>query len=77
MKIYVLLECGQFSGEIERFTNRKQALKAMLKYNLEQATYNQWAKKVNKYGFHFHECKFYMALIQKTNKNINLILYLL
>lgn len=51
MKTYVLYECSQFSGEIERFTDRKQALKAMLKYNLNQATYNQWAKKVNKYGF--------------------------
>lgn len=50
-KIYVLFERGQFSFEIERFTDRKQALKAMLKYNLDQATYNQWAKKVKKYGF--------------------------
>ena len=50
-KIYVLFECGQFSYEIDRFNNRKDALKAMLKYNLAQATYNQWAKKVNKYGF--------------------------
>ena len=51
MKTYLLLECGQFSGEIKRFENRKDALKAMLKYNLSQATYNQWAKKVKKYGF--------------------------
>ena len=51
MKTYLLLECSQFSGEIERFENRKDALKAMLKYNLSQATYNQWAKKVKKYGF--------------------------
>lgn len=51
VKIYVLFERGQFSSEIERFTDRKQALKTMLKYNLKQATYNQWAQKVGKYGF--------------------------
>ena len=50
-KIYVLYECGQFSCEISRFDNKKDAFRAMLKYNLAQATYNQWAKKVNKYGF--------------------------
>jgi crotonobetainyl-CoA:carnitine CoA-transferase CaiB-like acyl-CoA transferase len=50
-KIYVLCERGQFSGEINRFDNRKDALRAMLKYNLAQETYNQWAKKVKKYSF--------------------------
>lgn len=51
MKTYLLLEKSSYCGEIARFENRKEALKAMLKYNLEQSTYNQWAKSVNKYGF--------------------------
>ena len=50
-RIYILFECGQFSGEISRFDNRKDALRAMLKYNLAQETCNQWAKKVKKYSF--------------------------
>jgi len=51
MATFLLLEKTRFNGEIDRFNSRKEALKAMLRYNLEQATYNQWAKSVGKYGF--------------------------
>lgn len=51
MKNYLLVEDATFKGEIARFSDKKEAIKAMLRYNLEQATYNQWAKKVGKYGF--------------------------
>lgn len=51
MATYVLLEISSYFGEVGRFESKREALKAMLKYNLMQATYNQWAKAVNKYGF--------------------------
>ena len=51
MKNYLLIEVATFEGEIARFSDKKEAIKFMLRYNLEQSTYNQWAKKVGKYGF--------------------------
>lgn len=51
MKTYLLLEKSSYCCEIARFDNRKEAIKAMLKYNMKTATFNQWAKSVKKYGF--------------------------
>ena len=51
MQTYLILEKSQFLGEVARFSDKKEAIKYMLKYNLNIATYNQQANKMKKYSF--------------------------